>query len=168
MSAATRDVLTVTSTTFDDGGPLPISAAHQSVGGDNRSPHLSWSTPPEGTRSVALTCWDPDAPTTVGFCHLILANLPAGTTELPEGALSGEDPPAGGTFGMCDWGSVGYGGMGPPPGDDPHHYQWTVRALDTPHLDVDGTTTYAKFRFLAREHILATGALVGRFGLDAR
>lgn len=157
--------LTVTSTTFSDGGTLPTTAAHPSVGGANTSPQLAWSGLPDGTRSVAVSCWDPDAPTTVGFCHLIVADLPAGTTELAEGAL-GSSPPAGARYGLCDWGTPGYGGMGPPPGDEPHHYRFTVLALDTDHLDVDETTTYAKFRFLARQHVLAEGTITGRFGID--
>lgn len=157
--------LSVTSDTFEEGGTLPERAAHPSVGGRNASPHLRWSAVPEGTRSVAITCWDPDAPTTVGFCHLILANLTPDVTELAEAALSGDAAPHGASFGLSDWGRPGYGGMGPPPGDDPHRYHWTVYALDTDHLDVDGTTTYPKFRFLARGHVLASGTLTGRFGL---
>lgn len=159
--------LAITSTTFADGGPLPTAAAHPSVGGANRSPHLAWSGAPDGTRSFAVACWDPDAPTTVGFCHLILANLPPDRTELPEGELSGARAPAGATFGLCDWGTVGYGGMGPPPGDDPHHYQWTVYALGADQVDVDDRTTYAKFRFLIRQHVLASDCRTGRFGLPA-
>ena len=74
--SATGD-LAVTSTAFDEGGTLAASAAHPSVGVGNRSRQLSWSGAPDGTRTFAATCWDPDAPTTVGFCHLVLANLPA-------------------------------------------------------------------------------------------
>jgi phosphatidylethanolamine-binding protein (PEBP) family uncharacterized protein len=70
-------------------------------------------------------------------------------------------------LGWTDWGSSGYGGMAPPPEDDPHHYQFQVFALDTTlgELGADETTTYAKLRFMIRGHVLAEGLLVGRFGL---
>jgi phosphatidylethanolamine-binding protein (PEBP) family uncharacterized protein len=57
--------------------------------------------------------------------------------------------------------------MAPPAGDEPHHYAFSVYALDTDSLGVDGTTTYAKFRFLIRGHVLAAGTLTGRFGIEA-
>jgi phosphatidylethanolamine-binding protein (PEBP) family uncharacterized protein len=55
--------------------------------------------------------------------------------------------------------------MAPPAGDEPHHYLFTVYALDTEKLGPDETTTYAKFRFLIRGHVLASGTLTGRFGI---
>lgn len=73
---------TVTSTGFTDGGTLP-DAQVQARG--NRSPQLSWSGAPEGTRSFAVTCYDPDAPTGSGFWHWTVANIPADVTELAEG-----------------------------------------------------------------------------------
>ena len=156
--------LSVTSTLFDEGGDIPIACAHPSAGGQNTSPDLSWTGLPDGTASIAVTCWDPDAPTTVGFCHWILANLPASTTSLATGAGAAGAEPNGAVSCLSDWGEAAYGGMAPPPGDEPHHYHFTVYALGVERLDVDATTTYAKFRFLTREHVLAVGTLMGRFG----
>jgi Raf kinase inhibitor-like YbhB/YbcL family protein len=157
--------LKVTSTEFEEGGTIPSKHAHSAVGGENVSPPLSWSGVPDGTQSIAVSCYDPDAPTTIGFSHWVLANLPPDTTSLPAGAgEEGKNPP-GSVVGVSDWGDSGYGGMGPPPGDEPHRYQFTVYALDVPSVGVDRTTSYAKFRFLIREHILATGTLTGRFGV---
>jgi Raf kinase inhibitor-like YbhB/YbcL family protein len=153
--------LTVRSTLFGEGETIPLAAAHSMVGGDNTSPHLSWDPGPAGTQSYAVTCYDPDAPTTVGFSHWVLFDIPPSVTELPPGA-AGE-----GTSGFSDWGESRYGGMAPPAGDEPHHYRFTVYALDVPSLGVDHTTTYAKFRFLIRGHVLAEGTLTGRFGLPA-
>lgn len=67
--------------------------------------------------------------------------------------------------GITDWGETGYGGMAPPDGDPAHHYHFTVYALDAAAetLGLDERATYAKFRFLTREHTLASGVLTGLF-----
>ena len=76
--------------------------------------------------------------------------------------------PKGATLGFTDYGESAYGGMAPPPGDPPHRYQFTVYALDVPRLGGgDERTTYAKFRFLIRGHVLAQGTLTGLFGRKA-
>src|SRR5487761_1077686 len=139
--------LTVRSDTFDDGADIPVSAAHPSAGGGNTSPHLAWDGVPEGTKSIGLTCWDPDAPTTVGFSHWVRSGIAPTTTERAEGSKVGVD-------GITDWGETGYGGMAPPPGDPAHHYIFTVYALDSEASDLglDDHATYAKFRFLIRGH----------------
>jgi Raf kinase inhibitor-like YbhB/YbcL family protein len=156
--------ITVTSDLFDDGATIPSSAAFSAAGGDNVSPPLAWSGVPDGTKSLAVTCYDPDAPTTVGFAHWLLFDLDPGTESLDAGAGASGKNPKGSVLGFTDWGESQYGGMAPPPEDDPHHYQFTVWALDVPSLEVDETTTYAKFNFLTRGHVLAKGTLVGRFG----
>lgn len=153
----------VTSTLFADGERIPAAAAHSMAGGDNISPDLSWTGVPDGTRSLAVTCYDPDAPTTVGFSHWLLFDLDPSTTSLEAGAgAKGSNP--GGVLGFTDWGESQYGGMAPPPDDPPHHYIFTVWALDVPSLGVDETTTYAKFNFVTRGHVLAKGTLTGLFG----
>jgi len=154
-----EEKLEVTSGLFGDGETIPTSAAHTMVGGDNISPGLTWSQGPSETKSYAVTCWDPDAPTTVGFSHWVVFDIPASVRSLDAGAT----PP--GVSGFTDWGESRWGGMAPPAGDDPHHYEFTVYSLDTESLGVDQTTTYAKFRFLIRGHVLASGTLTGRFGL---
>jgi Raf kinase inhibitor-like YbhB/YbcL family protein len=149
--------LEVRSTQFADGETIPSVAAHTMVGGQNQSPQLSWSAGPEGTRSYAITCHDPDAPTGVGFTHWVVFDIPPTVQEIPAGGT----PP--GICGFTDWGESRWGGMAPPPGDPPHHYQFTVYALDLDSLGVDHTTTYAKFRFLIRGHVLASGTLTGLY-----
>ncbi len=91
---------TVTSTDITDGQPLPqpqMSAVFGVPGGADLSPQLSWSGAPEGTRSYAVTCYDPDAPTGLGFWHWAVADIPGDVTELPTGAGddSGSGLPAG-------------------------------------------------------------------------
>ncbi len=155
--------ITVTSDHFHDDGTIPTSAAHTYGGGENRSPHLAWAGLPEGTKSVAVTIWDPDAPTGIGFVHWVRFDIPPDVTSFDEGAGT-EDGPW--VDGFTDWGETGYGGMAPPPGDEPHRYIVTVYALGTESLGLDGTTTYAKFKFMSREHLLGTGTITGRFGID--
>jgi hypothetical protein len=152
--------LEVRSTLFGDGETIPKAAAYAMVGGENTSPDISWSEGPEGTRSYAVTCWDPDAPTTVGFTHWLAFDIPPTTRSL----LAGATPP--GVSGFTDWGENAWGGMAPPAGDEPHRYIFTVWALDTDSIGSDEKTTYAKFRFLIRGHVLASGTLTGRFGID--
>lgn len=150
--------LTVSSRMFVDGGDLPLSAAHASKGGSDTSPHLAWAGEPAGTRSFAVTCWDPDAPTTVGFTHWVRVGIPGSVHSLDGGAGPGVDA-------LTDWGETRYGGAAPPKGDPPHRYQFTVYALDATaeELGLDARTTYAKLRFLTRGHVLAAGTITGRF-----
>ena len=124
-----------------------MSAVYTGAGGQNVSPDLSWDAPPAGTKSLAITCYDPDAPTTVGFSHWVLFNLPADLGSLPAGAGAAGKTPKGAMLGFTDYGESAYGGMAPPPGDPAHRYQFTVYALDVPRLEgADERTTYAKFR----------------------
>jgi Raf kinase inhibitor-like YbhB/YbcL family protein len=156
--------ISVQSKLFSEGETIPKSAAHQYAGGDNISPDLTWSGAPSGTTSFAVTCYDPDAPTTVGFTHWILFNLDPSITSLDAGAGASGKNPEGSVLGFTDWGVSEYGGMAPPPGDPPHHYLFTVHALDTT-LDLGPTTTYALLNFMMRGHVIGRGTLTGLFGM---
>jgi Raf kinase inhibitor-like YbhB/YbcL family protein len=165
--ANTPSDLRVTSNLFADGEHIPKSAAHPMAGGQNISPDLHWDAVTEGTASVAVTTYDPDAPTTVGFVHWVLFNLDPQTRELEAGAgAAGKNPPDS-VLGFTDWGVSEYGGMAPPPGDPPHHYHFTVYALDIPRIESGPTTTYALFRFQIRGHVLAQGTLTGLYEIPA-
>jgi len=159
--------LTVTSEQFDEDGDLPKSAAHPSVGGQNRSPQLSVADVPTHARSIAITCWDPDAPTTVGFCHWVRFGIPPSIEALEEGAGTEKGS---WTDGFTDWGESSYGGMAPPAGDQAHHYQFSVYALDLDEADLaraglGAHTTYAMLRFAIRGHVLASATLTGRYAV---
>lgn len=106
-------------------------------GGANRSPALAWSAPPAGTRSLAITMFDPDAPGH-GWWHWIVADLPASLRALPAnaGQAGGGSLPPGAFQGRNDFGEIGYGGPCPPVGDPPHHYVITVWALRSTRLPV--------------------------------
>jgi hypothetical protein len=150
---------TLTSNDITDGGVLP-EAQVQAKG--NTSPHLAWSGAPEGTRSYAVTCYDPDAPTGSGFWHWTVANIPAEVSELASGASSG-GLPKGAVEGRTDFGAPGYGGAAPPPGHGPHRYIFTVFAVDVELLDVTPENSGAVFGFNLHFHTLAKASITATY-----
>ncbi|MBS2079615.1 YbhB/YbcL family Raf kinase inhibitor-like protein, partial [Mycobacterium tuberculosis] len=104
--------------------------------GEDVSPQLSWSGFPDGTRSFAVTVYDPDAPTASGFWHWAVANLPADVTELAEGAGDGSNLPGDALTLVNDAGLRRYLGAAPPAGHGPHRDYRAVHAVDTGKLDV--------------------------------
>jgi len=132
--------------------------------GQNISPALQWSNPPAGTKSFAVTIYDPDAPTGSGWWHWVMYNIPAATTALPDGAGNGKNAPSGSTQGMTDFGNKGYGGPCPPVGDKPHHYHITVFALKVDKLDVPGNATSAMVGYNLNANKLGTARLTGLYG----
>ncbi|MGH2870830.1 MAG: YbhB/YbcL family Raf kinase inhibitor-like protein [Solirubrobacteraceae bacterium] len=157
---------TLTSNLVADRDAIPNSAAHDSVGGNNVSPHLSWRGAPLGTQSYAITCYDPDEPTGVGFVHWILFNVSPDCTELAPGAGAPGHEPTGSTLGFTDWGENRYGGMAPSVGDPPHGYVFTVYALGHASLDGGATVTYAMLQYLMRGAVLGTATLIGLYELS--
>lgn len=147
---------TVTSTDVADGKTLPTAQVSgiMGAGGQDVSPQLSWSGFPEETRSFAVTCFDPDAPTASGFWHWAVANIPADVTELPAGAGSGESGalPAGAVTLRNDAGSHRYIGAAPPAGHGPHRYFFVVHAVDVPELSVDASASPAFLGFNLFSH----------------
>jgi Raf kinase inhibitor-like YbhB/YbcL family protein len=156
---------TVTSTTVADGAAWPTeqySGLFGVPGGKDVSPQLSWNGAPEGTRSYAVTVYDPDAPTGSGFWHWAVADIPASVTELPEGA--GDDTGSGlpeGAFQLPgDSGAARYIGAAPPAGHGPHRYFVVVHALDVPSIGVAADATPAVLGFTMAGHILGRAVLV--------
>ncbi|MFM9608274.1 YbhB/YbcL family Raf kinase inhibitor-like protein [Streptomyces sp. V2] len=155
---------TVTSTTVADRGTWPLAQLSGIVGvpgGQDISPHLSWSGAPEGTRSYAVTVYDPDAPTGSGFWHWAVADIPATVTELPEGA--GDDTGSGlpeGAFQLPNDARLSrFVGAAPPPGHGPHRYFVVVHALDVDRIGVPADGTPAYLGFTMAGHILARAVL---------
>jgi hypothetical protein len=157
----------VTSTDVADGQPLamPHVSGVMGAGGEDLSPQLSWSGFPEGTRSFAVTVYDPDAPTASGFWHWAVANIPASVTELPSGAGDKDAPklPDGAVQLRNDAGFAGFIGAAPPAGHGPHRYFVVVHAVDTDTLDVAGDTTPAVLGFNLCFHTLARATLVATY-----
>ncbi len=153
------------------GQRMPDAQVYSGFGmsGGNISPHLRWHGFPAETKSFAVTCYDPDAPTGSGFWHLVLLDLPPSVTELPTGAVSGDKAglPAGAFCVRNDYGSRDFGGAAPPQGDPPHRYVFAVHALDVESLASQGVTEDASpavAGFNLRFHTIARGLLIPVYG----
>jgi Raf kinase inhibitor-like YbhB/YbcL family protein len=160
-----RCMFSLTSPAFTHHGAIP---AEYTCDGDDASPELRWSDPPEGTRSFALIVDDPDAPDPAApkmtWVHWVLYNIPAACTALPRGVAAAALP-AGTREGVNDWKRTGYGGPCPPIGR--HRYFHKLYALDTMLPDL---ATPAKARLLAAldGHVLAQAELVGTYQRKGR
>lgn len=143
-----------------EGDRISIRHAYADLGckGGNRAPMLMWRNPPAGTRSFAVTVQDLDAPGGNGAWNWIVVNLPAGTTELKEGAAG---LPPGTVQTRNDYGRAGYGGPCSLPGKT-HRYEFSVWALKSDRLKIDAkaNATLAAFMIkgdaLGRAKITAT------------
>jgi Raf kinase inhibitor-like YbhB/YbcL family protein len=135
--------------------------------GGNVSPALAWKNAPAGTKSFALTVYDPDAPTGSGWWHWVMFNIPADTTSLPAGAgevMSGKAPKAA-VQSRTDFGKSGYGGPCPPKGDKPHHYVFTLYALKVDKLEgVDENSPAAMVGFMINANKLDKATFTATYG----
>ena len=161
----------LTSTDVAEGQQMPDAQVFDGFGmtGQNISPQLSWSGFPAATKSFAVTCYDPDAPTGSGFWHLVLLDVPVSVTELAAGAISGDLPglPAGAFCVRNDYGVKAFGGAAPPAGDPAHRYVFAVHALDVDDLasqGVDSDVSPAVAGFNLRFHTIARATLIPVFG----
>ncbi|MBK4714531.1 MULTISPECIES: kinase inhibitor [Tenebrionibacter/Tenebrionicola group] len=155
----------LTSRDFQNGDKLPMRHVFNGMGyqGENISPHLAWDDVPAGAKSFVVTCFDPDAPTGSGWWHWVVANLPADTRILPQGAGSGLAALAEEAVQTrTDFGTTGYGGAAPPKGDT-HRYIFTVHALNVAHIDVDENASGAQVGFQVHFHSLGNASLIARF-----
>ena len=125
--------------------------------GHNVSPSLTWKDPPAGTKSFAVTVYDPDAPTGSGWWHWVVFNIPGDARSLPlgAGAPGSTKLPKGAVQSITDFGTPGYGGPCPPRGDRPHRYIFTVHALKVDKLDLDDKAMPALVGFTLTSNRLA-------------
>lgn len=149
--------LTLTSSAFKPGATIPAKHTGE---GDDVSPAMFWSKAPQGTRSFALFCHDPDAPRvsrrgTYGFVHWLLYNMPPTVHTLAEGVSEFAK-------GRNDFDREGYGGPMPPVGHGLHHYYFWILALDIEPALPDGLAL-AEFLEKVEPHILGMNRLVGTY-----
>ncbi|GAA0586398.1 kinase inhibitor [Rhizomicrobium electricum] len=159
----------LTSPTLPDGSTVPMVHVFNGMGyhGQNRSPALAWSGAPAGTKSFAVTCHDPDAPSPDaprpgGWWHWLAFDIPAGTAGLPENASAFGMPP-GSIQSVTDFGPPGYGGPAPPPGK-PHRYVFTVYALKIDKLGLGASDSMTKVDAAIRNNALASASFTVKFG----
>jgi len=156
---------TLTSPTIMEGGIVPSAHIYNGFGyhGPNLSPQLDWSGAPAGTKSFAVTIYDPDAPHPGGWWHWLVFDIPADVHELPEGAGSGGALPAGAIQSLTDFGSTDYGGPAPPPGRM-HRYIFTVYALKVARLEVTSGDAPGIVDQAIRRNAIAQTSIVAKFG----
>jgi len=146
----------LTSNAFRHGEPIPRK---YTCNGEDISPPLRWSDPPQDTRSFALVADDPDAP--VGtWVHWVLFNLPAQARELPEDISTNANLADGSRHGRNGWGRLGYGGPCPPRGT--HRYVFKLYALDAV-LDLAAASSKEQLLQAMEGHIIGYTELVGTY-----
>ena len=154
----------VTSRDISDGAMLamPQVSGIFGAGGEDASPHLSWSGFPAETRSFVVTCFDPDAPTGSGFWHWNVLDIPVSVTELPSnaGSQDGANLPAGATVINNDAGLPGYIGAAPPAGHGPHRYVFAVHAMRDEKVGVDNSVSNAVAGFNMFGRVLARAVII--------
>ncbi len=202
----------IRSNSFEHNSPIPgefafgVPAAKDHVAlSDNRNPHLAWSEIPEGTQSFVICCIDTDVPTKpddvnqegrsvpadlprTEFVHWLIADIPAGITDLDAGSCSsgisagGKTAPAGpdgSVQGVNDYTSwfagdpdmagqyLGYDGPCPPWNDSlVHHYHFTVYAVDRDSLALPKGFDLTALRKALDGHVLGEATLTGRYSLN--
>jgi Raf kinase inhibitor-like YbhB/YbcL family protein len=148
----------------DIGGQATTKQVFKGFGctGDNISPELNWENAPAGTKSFAVTMYDPDAPTGSGFWHWLIFDIPATVSELKSdaGDLSKNLAPAGSVQSKTDFGQPGYGGPCPPVGHGFHEYIITVYALKTDKLGLDQNASGAYVGFNLYANTIEKASLV--------
>lgn len=157
-----QQTFTLTSKTL--GGEATVTEEFDGFGctGKNESPQLSWENAPKGTKSFAVTMYDPDAPTGSGWWHWVVFDIPANVNELVSNAgnIVLKLAPKEAIQSITDYGKSGYGGPCPPEGHGTHQYIITVHALKTDKLGLDKNANPATVGFYLWNNTLAKASIV--------
>jgi len=132
--------------------------------GKNISPQLHWQNAPAGTKSFAVTVYDPDAPTGSGWWHWVVFNIDKSVDGLKTGASMTKVMPSGAIESMTSYGAKGFGGACPPKGDKPHRYIFTVFALDTDKIEQNSDARPELVGFFLNSHVLAKASIMAYYG----
>jgi Raf kinase inhibitor-like YbhB/YbcL family protein len=157
MRGGKKMAITITSTAFTEGSMIPQD---YTCDGEDISPPLAWSGVPDGTKSLALICDDPDAPMGT-WVHWVLFNIPVPMNGLPPGVPSKKIPDHGAKHGRNDFGSLGYRGPCPPGGM--HRYYFRLYAVDT-EINLDSGIAAPQLLRAMEGHVVAEGQLMGTYG----
>ncbi|CAA6808071.1 MAG: Phospholipid-binding protein [uncultured Sulfurovum sp.] len=131
--------------------------------GENKSPHLQWSNVPKGTKSFAITVYDPDAPTGSGWWHWLVVNIPVTTNSIITDASNTKKLPKGAIETVNDYGSLNFGGACPPKADKAHSYVFTVYALDVEKLEVTEKSDSALVGYMINQHLIQKATMVSYY-----
>jgi Raf kinase inhibitor-like YbhB/YbcL family protein len=160
---------TLSSPDLPPGKPIAEQFTANAFGchGPNVSPALQWRNAPAGTRSFAVTMFDPYRPPASGWWHWVVYDIPAAATQLPRaaGTPGSSGMPQGAQQGKPDGDApeAHYYGPCPDEGDPPHHYTITVYALKVEHLKVQATSTAANIDYEIATNTLAKATIVRLF-----
>ena len=130
--------------------------------GKNISPQLSWGSAPSGTKSYAITVYDPDAPTGSGWWHWLVFNIPADVHKLKTGASNHAMPKAA-VESITSFSGKGFGGACPPKGDKAHRYIFTVFALDTEKIEQNSDANPALIGYFLNSHAIAKASIMAYY-----
>ncbi|ATC96773.1 YbhB/YbcL family Raf kinase inhibitor-like protein [Pseudoalteromonas tunicata] len=167
---AMADVFTLSSQDIATGKLMAKTHEFNGFGcsGDDLSPHLTWSNVPEGTKSFAITAYDPDAPTGSGWWHWQVVNIAKDVRALPRGAgsvkstLLGENAHQVGN----DYGVKAFGGACPPIGHGVHHYRFTIHALSVEKLDLPSDASGALAGYMINANTIASSTIEALYQRD--
>ena len=136
--------------------------------GADKSPHLKWSGIPKGTKSFAITAYDPDAPTGSGWWHWQIVNIPLSVTELAAdaGNTKKRSVPKGSLQIQNDYGTRGFGGACPPQGHGIHHYRFTVHALSVEKLELPENASGALAGYMINAHTIESSTIESLYKRD--
>jgi len=165
MDSAQADSMTISSSSFRDGGKIPqLMAGNGAECGDGSAitPAVKWADLPQGTQSIAVVLFDPDGGKGQGVVHWVAYNIPA----TREGFKEGEAPQSmdNVTIGMNSAAAEAYRGLCPPAGDSPHHYVLTVIATEKQPGSIPAGLDRAGLLNAIKDHSLAAVSIVGRYG----
>jgi len=165
--ATAAEVLTLTSSAFQDNGTLAVKNAcsdkqrSPNCVGENLSPPLAWANPPEGTKSFALLLFDPEGRAPAGVSHMVVYGIPADVKGFAEGELS--KPSHKFVGGKSTMNQAIYWGPGTPPNTDWHHYTFTLVATDLDPKELQPGMTREELATALKDHVKGSAGLIGRF-----
>ncbi len=153
----------VTSADISEGSIMDKTFEFHGFGcsGDNLSPALNWDDAPKGTKSFAITAYDPDAPTGSGWWHWVATDIPAEITHIERAASTKAQ--FAGRERINDYGALGFGGACPPEGHGMHRYQFTVWALPTEKLEVPNNASNAIVGYMLNSSSLAKTTITATY-----
>lgn len=165
ISSASAADMKLMSTDIAEGTTLSNAHVFNGFGcaGENISPQLSWSGVPKNAKSLAISMYDPDAPTGSGWWHWLAFNIPVSVNEIASGA-SLSAMPEGVIESRTDYAKTGFGGACPPEGDDPHRYIITLHALDVETLPLDENAPGAMVGYFLGAHGIAKASITATYG----